>query len=338
MKTWQYSTVTGTLEESLSFVEDAPMPDASNLRPDQLIIQVISAALNPVDYKLPESGLVGRIMIPRPATPGLDFCGRIYATHANNTTFKKGELVFGGLAGGFRFGTLGEYSVVSTAECARLPPGVQPDHAAAVGTAATTAYQSLPPHIVKPGAKVFINGGSGGVGTWAIQFAKVRGAHVVTTCSTRNIGRCKEFGADEVIDYTKGNIVDSLKAQGEAFDLIIDNVGDSAVLYDNRNTLLKPSGMFVQVGVGESLSIASIASTGSRQLWQYIPSERSFYFVNQNNKAEYFQQIGQWMTEGRVRAFVDTSFSLDRVVEAFKELRKGHVRDKLVIHVEQQTR
>lgn len=334
MKTWQYSTLTGTLEQSLSLVEDAPMPDTSTLEPEQMIVQVISAALNPVDYKLPEAGLLGKMMIPRPATPGLDFCGRVYATHPSNTKFKKGDVVFGGLAGACRFGTLGEYTLASTTECAKLPPGVDPDHAAAVGTAATTAYQSLPPDHVKPGAKVFINGGSGGVGTWAIQFAKARGAYVVTTCSTRNVDRCSNLGADEVIDYTEDDLISKLKARGESFDVITDNVGDSSVLYQNRIALIKPGGIFIQVGVGESLSAASMASMGARQLRQCVPGERSFYFVKQANKAEYFEQIGQWMAEGSVRAFVDTSFSYAQVVEAFAILRKGHAQDKLVIRVE----
>ena len=82
-----------------------------------------------------------------------------------------------------------------------LPEGVEPDHAAAVGTAATTAFQSLLPGVVKPGSKVFINGGSGGVGTFRIRFAKTLGAEVTVTCSTGNVDLCKSLGADEVLDY-----------------------------------------------------------------------------------------------------------------------------------------
>ncbi|KAM0206899.1 hypothetical protein ACHAPA_011898 [Fusarium lateritium] len=333
MKAWQFSNVSTTLEESLVLAQDAKMPDSTTLGPTQMIIQVLWAALNPVDYKLPESGLIGRLMIPQPAIPGLDFCGRVHTKHADIDTFQEGQLVFGGLAGPSRFGTLGEYALVSTSECASLPHGVKPEHAAAIGTAATTAYQSIPASIVKPGARVFINGGSGGVGTWAVQFAKARGAYVVTTCSTKNVDRCSLLGADEVLDYTKIDLVSHLKSLGNPFDILADNVGNNMDLYRERDTLLNPNGMFVQVGVGESVSLNGIVSTGFKQLRQYVSGQKSYYFVNQDNKAEYFKQIGVWMAEGKVRAFIDTRFSYDQVPDAFRELRKGHTADKLVIQV-----
>ncbi|CAJ0555445.1 Ff.00g055100.m01.CDS01 [Fusarium sp. VM40] len=333
MKAWQFSEVSITLEESLVLARDAEMPNSATLGPTQMIVQVLWAALNPVDYKLPESGLIGRLMIPRPAVPGLDFCGRVYAKHADIDTFEQGQIIFGGLARPSRFGTLGEYALVSTTECAPLPRGVKPEHAAAIGTAATTAYQSIPASIVKPGARVFINGGSGGVGTWAVQFAKARGAYVVTTCSTKNVDRCSLLGADEVLDYTNIDLVDHLKSLSNPFDILVDNVGNDTNLYRERDALLNPNGMFVQVGVGKSVSLNTVVSTGSKQLRQYMPGQKSYYFVNQENKAEYFKQIGLWMAEGKVRAFIDTRFSYDQVPDAFRELRRGHTADKLVIRV-----
>lgn len=177
MQAWQYSAVQGKVEDSIS-VNDVAKPNASSLANGHLIVQVITAALNPVDYKLPEAGFIGRMMIPRPATVGLDFCGRVVAKHPSSNAFEEGQLVFGAYASLTGAGALSQYIVIPEKFCAVLPPGVDPDHGAAVGTAAITAYQSLMTDTPKSGAKIFINGGSGGTGTWAIQFARAMGAEV----------------------------------------------------------------------------------------------------------------------------------------------------------------
>ncbi|SCO92612.1 uncharacterized protein FRV6_16740 [Fusarium oxysporum] len=168
MKAWHYSPIHGKLEDCLTIKDDAPIPQPYSLAKDQLLIEITSSSMNPVDYKLPESGVIGRLIIPRPATPGLDFCGRIVAKHPSNSTYETGQLVFGGFTTANPMGNLGQYTVISGAYYALLSAGVELDEAAAVGTAATIAYQSLMPDSLQPGAKIFINGGSGGVGTWGI--------------------------------------------------------------------------------------------------------------------------------------------------------------------------
>ncbi|KAL0933940.1 zinc-binding oxidoreductase [Colletotrichum truncatum] len=96
MRAWQYSNIEGTLEESIALKLDIPAPKKSALGKDEIIVEVICASLNPVDYKLPESGLIGHIMITRPAIPGLDFCGRVVSKHPSVTALELGQIVFGG--------------------------------------------------------------------------------------------------------------------------------------------------------------------------------------------------------------------------------------------------
>lgn len=333
MRTWQYSAIHGNLEDSLTLKDDAPIPSISSLRKDELLIEVISASLNPADYKVPITPLIGRVLISRPATPGMDLCGRVVGKHPSNTSFEDGQLVFGGYAMINQRGTLSQYSVISMANVAPLPEGVDPDHAAAVGTAATTAYQSLIPSTLRAGAKVFINGGSGGTGTWGIQFAKALGAEVVTTCSTANIELCKQLGADEVVDYTKTNIVENLKARGNVFDLVIDNVGSTTELYDHSKQYLKPGGTFVLVGVGASMSLSGIFSTLTKQVRPAIMGQKGFYFVQQKNDRKFFEQIGQWMEEGKARAVIDSTFPFDGVQGAYKKLKEGRAKGKIVVHI-----
>ena len=330
MKAWEYATIQGTLEKSLALNSSAPVPSKSSLSEYQILVEVVTASINPVDYKLPESGIFGKLTIKRPASPGLDFCGRIVAKHASNNTFKEGQLVFGALSRTSQFGTLRQFVVVSCAECALLPEGVEPNHAAAVGTAATTALQSLLPDIVKPGSKVFMNGGSGGVGTFGIQFAKALGAEVTVTCSTGNIDLCKSLGADEVLDYKKIDIVSQLKQKGQVFDLAIDNVGNPAQLYEHSDNFLKPNGTFAQV------SVATGMGTILRRMLQpgfLGGGRRRFHFVRVRSNSEDYLQIGRLLAKGKVRVVIDESFEWEDAPKAFEKLRMGHMKGKIIIHV-----
>jgi NADPH:quinone reductase-like Zn-dependent oxidoreductase len=335
MRAWVYPSINGKIEDSISFEESVPVPDRSSLAKDQLLIKVISAALNPVDYKLPESGYAGSIMITKPATPGIDYCGRVIGKHPSNNAFEEGQVVFGSFSRTPKLGTLAEYTVISSAECARLPVGIDHDHAAAVGTAATTALQSLPATVVKPGAKIFINGGTGGVGSWGIQFAKAMGAEITTSCSTGNIELCRQLGADYVIDYRKQDVLKSVKAMGRVFDLFVDNVGDNPAMYKSCSEFLKPGGSYIQVGVGGSVTMAGIASSFKKTLLSHLGLNGGilFQFIHANNATEYLTQIGQWIVEGKAKAVIDKIFSLEQVPDAFRLLREGHVRGKLVIRV-----
>ncbi|KAM6517422.1 hypothetical protein FSOLCH5_008384 [Fusarium solani] len=296
------------MEDSLTIKDQVPVPSEASLCKDEMLIKVITASLNPVDYKLPEAGIIGKMIIPNPATPGLDFCGRVVAKHSSITGFEE-------------------------ACCALLPEGIDADDGAAVGTAATTAYQSLMPDSLPPAANIFINGGSGGVGTWSIQLAKAMGTKVTTTCSTKNIELCQRLGADHVVDYTKNDVVEFLKGQGAIYDLVIDNVGNRPDLYNNSHLMLKARGTFVQVGVGESMSLKGIASTMKKQIWPF--GTPRFYFVNMKNSTESFQVIGRWMAEGRVKPVIAAQFDWKDVPQAFRQLRDGRSSGKIVVNVSQ---
>ncbi|GME39263.1 hypothetical protein B0J11DRAFT_534990 [Neofusicoccum parvum] len=196
MKAWQSPGVTTTLEASLTLNPHAVAPTPSTLSTNELLISVISAALNPVDITIAELGLLSRLAHRGAYSPGVDFCGRVVAAHAtalaSHPEFEAGALVFGALS--FpplpKHGSLGQLMVATTANCVPVPAGVAIDDAAAVATVGPTALGALAD--VAPGARVLINGGSGGVGTAAIQIAKALGAvHVTATCSAANIELCR---------------------------------------------------------------------------------------------------------------------------------------------------
>lgn len=191
MRAWQWTQCNETLEKAISINESAPLPISKRpLAPGESLIQVYAAALNPVDYKLAELPVVGRLAIPKPATPGLDFAGKVVQV-GSDCNVKVGQMVFGKLEPKQQFGTLGEYIIGSKAGTIPLPNGVDTEQAATIGVCGLVTYQSLAPN-VKPGDRVLINGGSGGTGTFAVQIAKALGCYVTTTCSSRDIqGRLK---------------------------------------------------------------------------------------------------------------------------------------------------
>lgn len=288
MKAWQYDAFGGKLEDTLFLNNSARRPRTS-LLPDEILVHVISAGLNPVDFKVAEMR-VARLAISVPATPGTDYCGRVVATGTAIDSIRNGELVFGKLKRPSQFGTLGEYVVVTLSGCIPLPANVEIDHAAAIGVAGLTAYQCIQPN-VKKGSKVFINGGSGGTGSFGIQFAKVLGCSVTVSCSTANIALCKELGADEVIDYKVSDITEKLKVEGLVYDLVVDNVGEPHNLYVEATRFLKESGKFVQVG-------ASMAQAGSVMSRMLKPSflgggTRKYQLLSMSEDPNTLSQIAQ---------------------------------------------
>lgn len=332
MQAWQYTSIKNTLESSLVLNDNVPPPDASSLPKDHVLIEVITASINPVEYKLPETPVIGRFVVQPPASPGLDFCGRVRAKHATDTSFTEGQLVFGALCIVTKlpkFGSLGQFIVAPCSQVASLPHGVQPDDAAAVGTAGVTALQSLPQHSIKPGANIFINGGSGGVGTFAVQFAKALGANVTTTCSTANVELCRGLGADEVVDYRKVDVVGELKKKGQVFDLAVDNVGVPA-LYEQSGHFLKPDGKFVQIALQKSML--------GMLRWSLLPAwlsggQRLYQFVRVKINRDHLEQIGQWIAQGKVRVVINEAFEWEDAPKAYEKLRLGRTTGKIVVHV-----
>jgi len=236
MRVWQYASADGGLEKHLELLSSKPLPKPSS---DQHLVQVLAVGLNPVDFKPAEALLVGRLAIKKPATPGFDFAGRII-TPANGSTFEPGQLVFGAastnpLAGG----ALAEYIAAPAKTVCPLHPNISPLSAAGIPVAAITAYGSLIPHI-RAGSRVFINGGSGGVGTYGIQIAKIADAHVTVSCSAKNAKLCRSLGADDVLDYMArpllGQLQDAAAAAGRPFDHVVDNVFSDSALYFQAHT------------------------------------------------------------------------------------------------------
>lgn len=327
MKAWLYTYTTPTLEKNLTLTPSARTP-FTPLQSTKVLVQVLSASINPADYKVPEMGPVAKALITTPASPGMDFAGRVAATGPEVTDFEPGQLVYGTLGMPGEFGSLGEYVVVGTGNIVPLPKGVEPDQGATVGVAAQTAYQSLVGY-VSSGDKVFVNGGSGGCGIFVIQMAKVLGCHVTTTCSSRNVQLCKDLGADQVVDYSAQDVLGVLKSQGQVYDHVVDHIGLPSNLYSESDAFLRPGKAFVQVGA------VSMMTFTSRLLRPGLlgGGKRKYVILMLKNNKQHLAQIGEWMAQGKVRAKIDSTYEFDDAVEAFEKLRTGRARGKIIVHV-----
>ncbi|KAL4949688.1 hypothetical protein BDW69DRAFT_173847 [Aspergillus filifer] len=340
MQAWLYPSTFPNVLANLHHTKfaRAPPPPSS---PSQFLVKVHSTSLNPADCKVPEqSTVLGKTLIcTLPASPGLDFSGEIVAVHEDyaGDEFRVGMLVFGCLARPRQFGTTGEYILVEENDLAPLPEGVSVDDAACVGVAMRTAYQSLKNYI-KPSnntdateipKKVFINGGSGGCGVFAIQFAKMMGFHVTTTCSTRNISLVKDLGADEVLDYTATDITSTLKSKGLIYDHVIDHIGLPQDLYAESHHFLKPGCTWVQVGSGSILTAFWRLLTP-----RWLGGGRRWFsaLMMQNSKSD-LVEIGEMLREGKVMVVVDSVHRFRGVKEAYEILGSGRARGKIIVRV-----
>ncbi|PYI07559.1 putative zinc alcohol dehydrogenase [Aspergillus sclerotiicarbonarius CBS 121057] len=327
MKGWQYASTTGGIEKHLRLRDDLPHPSADSLSRDQVLIESLYVSLNPADYKGPEGGFFTRLQLRLPATPGYDFCGRVQAVHPSSQLFKPGDLVFGNLGHPRKYGTLCQYFVAYGSYCVPVPEGLSLEHAAAIGSVGIAAYKAVAPYI-KSGHKVFINGGSGGVGIFAIQIARILGAEVTVSCSTRNKEFCQGLGA-HVIDYTQGDLIGLLQEHGQMFDHVVDNVGTTPELYSHAHLFTKPD--------------ARIAQVGAETLWgllypQLVPSflggsQRRTCFVIGLPNREDLTVLGNWVAEGKIRIHIDEKFPFEHAIQAFEKLKTGHVRGKIIVEV-----
>ena len=208
-------------------LEDAPRPKPGK---DEVLIKVFATSVNPVDWKIRKGLRKEKFPIKFPLIPGWDVSGEIEEAGTDIKNFHKGDEVYG-RPDSTRNGAYAEYVVVKANLVSLKPKSIDHVKAAAVPLAGLTAWQGLFDYgHLQPGQKVLIHAASGGVGTFAVQFAKWKGAYVAGTTSKQNIDFVKQLGADEVIDYKKEKFEDKLRD----VDLVFDTIGG-----DTQNRSLK---------------------------------------------------------------------------------------------------
>jgi NADPH:quinone reductase-like Zn-dependent oxidoreductase len=333
MRAWRHTSTDLPLEKGMTLVEDEPYPSGP-LKPNQVLVKVKSVGVNPADPTFAELGWLARALIKPSPIPGMDFSGEVVSTGSNVTSLNPGDRVLGRVdTQKGQPGSMAEYTKAEIEGCVPIPPGIDWDHAAGVGTAAITAYESLVLNS-KPGDSVFINGGTGGVGTFAIQFAKAHGCRVVVSCSTTKVNLCKELGADEVIDYRTEDLVSVLKGKGKVFNLVVDYAyREETNLYKASDDFLTDGATYVMVPGG--LSGAIIKTISKHTLCPFMlgggRAKFKAYFAKSNPEA--FQQISEWMAAGKVRTVIDSVFAFEDMPRAIEQIKSGRSTGKIIVHV-----
>lgn len=326
MRAWQYNNFKSGIDDALRLNPAARVPKPTA---NQHLVQILATALNPVDYKPAETFL--NRFISKPATPGIDYAGRLI-TPAAGSKLKPGQLVFG-VAGtsAFAGGSLAEYAIVKSEGALAIPEGVDLTDAATIGVAGITAYQCIVP-FVKPGSRVFLNGGSGGTGVFGIQIAKAKGCFVATACSTANVDLCRSLGADAVIDYKKQNVVDALAAMPQKFDHVVDNVGDFGI-YFRAHEFTKPGAVFMEIAGSPTLSFFGNSLRARLQPRFLGGGQRQLKTMFAQMRINEFQELVDWMKEGKIKTVIDTRFAFEDAPKAFTKLKTGRANGKIVVDV-----
>ena len=260
---------------------------------------------------------------PKNPVPGMDVAGVVEAVGSGVTRFQPGDEVFG-----VGTGTFAEYARAPEAKLAPKPANLSFEQAAAVGISGTTALQALRDHAqVKAGQTVLIIGASGGVGTYAVQLAKVFGAEVTAVCSTAKVEMVRSLGADHVLDYTR----EDFSTRGLRYDVILD-IGGNASLARLRQALA-PEGTLVIAG-GET-SGRWLGGTDRQVralvLSRFIGQTLKTFVAKENH--EDLLVLKELIEAGKLTPQIDRAYPLAEAPQAIDYLVAGRARGKVVITV-----
>jgi NADPH:quinone reductase-like Zn-dependent oxidoreductase len=300
---------------------DKPVP-----KENEVLVKVHAASVNWADWRNLRADpflvrLAAGLVKPGNQILGFDVAGRIEVVGAGIRQFQQGDDVFADIypCGG---GAFAEYVAVPESALVLKPSNLSYVEAAAVPVAALTALQGLRDvGEIQPGEKVLIHGASGGVGTFAVQIAKVLGAEVSAVCSTRNLELVRSLGADRVIDYKQEDCTQN----GEGYDLVIDNVGNPAQYRRLYKHSLNPGGICVITAGSFSLQLFSgpwMTMTGRKKICT---------FMTDGTKIEDLVHIKSLLQSGEVVPVIDKCYPMDKAREAFRHLENGHARGKIII-------
>lgn len=314
---------------------DIPRPA---LKPNEILVQVHAVGLNPIDCMIPKGTFKPMLKFQLPATLGSDLAGVVVEVGSRVTRFKPGDAVFASV---FDLGTgaLAEFAVVPENAAAHKPANLDFVQAASIPMVGLTSWQALKERVkIKPGEKVFIPAGSGGIGTFAIQLAKHLGAKVGTTTSTGNVDFVRSLGADEVIDYKKQEFYKVLSG----YDAVLGTIRGDGI--EKSLQILKPNSTVVSLVGPPDASFArgrrmgafftfvfGLLSRGISRKAKRRGASYSFLFVHPDGGQ--LTQIGEIIKAEHIRPVIDRVFPFAQTKEALAYLETGRAKGKVVVQV-----
>lgn len=288
---------------------------APNPGPGQILIQTEAVAINPIDTYI----RAGKIPmdIPLPYIPGCDFAGKVIGLGEGVTEFKEGDRVWGsnqGLLG--RQGTFAEQMAVDACWAYPIPDSVKSEDIAAVSLVGITAHLGLFAEAnLQAGQTLFVQGGSGGVGSMVVQMAKITGARIITTAGSQaKAALCRSLGADEVILYKESSVADQLKALApKGVSVWWETLREPD--FDLAVASMAPRGCMILMAGRDARPTFPVGSF-------YVKQCRLHGFVmfgaTPEAQAACANDINQWMSEGKLKARIDRVMKLSDAAEAHR--------------------
>ncbi len=294
---------------------------------NQVLVKVQASSINAGDYRKMRATpfflrlMVGGLFKPKDPRLGSDIAGRVEAVGGNVKQFQPGDEVFG-----FAHGAFADYVCPREDAVVLKPDNISFEQAAALPVAAITALQGLRnAGGIQPGQTVLIQGASGGVGMFAVQFAKAFGAEVTAVCSTRNLDMARSLGADHIIDYTQEDFTRGT----QGYDLIYAVNGYHSLFAYQR--VLNPQGIYVCAGgtmpqIFQAMLLGSLMSKkgGKRMRMMGIAK------INRED----LLTLAELLKAGKIAPVIDRCYSLNEIAEAFRHVEDKHAQGKVVITME----
>jgi NADPH:quinone reductase-like Zn-dependent oxidoreductase len=294
---------------------DQPVPDAR-----EVLVKVLAASVNAADWHvLRGRPLFSRATLglwrPRHRILGVDVAGQVEAVGSGVTQFKEGDEVYANLLD-HGYGGFAQFASVPVGVMSRKPASLSFEEAAAVPMAAVTALQGLGHHgPLQPGQRVLINGGTGGVGSFAVQLAKASGAEVTAVTSTPNLDLVRSLGADHLVDYTR---TDAL-GDGRRYDRILDTVGNRSVA--ELKGALAEGGKAAVTGFTSVRGLLGVSLRGGKNVAQ----------VQAHVTTEDLNRLSALIEAGKVRPRIDRRYQFAEIPAAIAYLEQGRAKAKVVV-------
>ncbi|MBD8526766.1 NADP-dependent oxidoreductase [Pseudomarimonas arenosa] len=309
---------------------------APRLSEDELRIDIRASSINPIDYKMARGELRSVQKLRFPVCLGFDLAGVVLECGPAVSGFAVGDRVLA-RSDRQRLGAFAEQVCIPAAWVARLPEALPFAEAASLPLVGLTTLQGLSQRAAaRRGESILIQAGTGGVGSFALQYAKAIGLHVTTTCSSRNQALARELGADEVICYDRQDY----RATTQRFDLVYDLLGGEHTLASFD--LLKAGGAVVSIAGPPDRQFAEQAGLRwwlkllmplvAGKVWKRAERSgyRYFRFLTEPN-GEQLKEIISLVEQGRIKPQIDSRFRFEQLPQAMAEAMKGHARGKLVV-------
>jgi len=317
----------GEIKDSLSFNEVSKPAILTN----DVLIEIKAAAINPIDKSIILGHLQAMIPIPFPRTIAYDVSGVVVEKGAEVSNLEIGDLVYARVPQE-QMGTVAEYVAVTSTVVSRKPGNISFEEAASIPLAGLTALQSLEYAGIKANDKVLIHAGSGGVGSFAIQYAKAKGAYVYTTTSTANVAWVKALGADRVIDYK----TEDYKTIVKDADIVFDTLGQNYAL--EAFEVIKQGGKVVSVVGPIDEETAKMFGMADYKLPEELSQlcsakEATYKFIFMHPNGAHLEQIKSMIEEEIIKPIIDKVYPFTESIEAINHLASGRAKGKIVIKI-----